>query len=626
MSPQILEDRFEIEECLSHTDFMTVYLARDRHYLHRPNCIVKSINYRQANMRHRIEREVQTLELLGSHPQIPNVLAYFHTRHNNSRDSGQAKSKASGQKQGQSHSDSEQTFYIVQSWLGGHPLSEEIAVGRPLSESYVSKLLKDVLVPLARAHEQGVVHQNLHPQHLIRRSTDGQIFLTEFGTLLKLARSRLTEAGELTDSVPVSPQPYSAPELLQENPQPASDLYSLGLIAIEALTGLRHQDLSFDPVKGLLWREHVRLGNGPEGAASLSLAEFIDRLVRHDWRDRFKDAQAALSELKTVQHRNQIAQDSRFPTAIAAPGKATAFGHTIGHTTGADSATLATNSATKQAAKGNRNYLPYPLNLAVEGSKTATGQGTRGKLRHQRATSQFSSYGARTAHYGRTPSNPYLAKWAVGSIAALLAVGIGVKTYQWGEYRISRLPQSWSDWAIADTSAAYPAADASELVPLFSGDNSILLQPAAVNAYWQMSAAAKAEGVDLFALSGYRAEPEAMPPATPIDTQDSAAQEADSQNGNRLLPTAGMANGVLDYHTGYALDIGGASETSDRQSSFARTDAYKWLTNYAKEYGFELSSAASPIKRGLLGMEAERPWHWRYVGNEESQKVFSSDR
>ena len=615
MSPQILEDRFEIEECLSHTDFMTVYLARDRHYLHRPNCTVKSINYRQANMRHRIEREVQTLELLGNHPQIPNVLAYFHTRHNNSQNSGQPQPN------------SEQTFYIVQSWISGHSLSEEITVGRPLSESYVSKLLKDVLVPLARAHEQGVVHQNLHPQHLIRRNTDGQIFLTEFGTLLKLARSRLTASGELTASVPVSPQPYSAPELLQQNPQPASDLYSLGLIAIEALTGLRHQDLSFDPVKGLLWREHVSLGNGPEGAASLSLAEFIDRLVRHDWRDRFKDAQAALSELKTVQHRNQIAQDSRFPTAIAAPGKATAFGHTVG----ADAATLSANNAAQQAAKGNRNHLPYPLNLAVagnqtDGSQTArAGRGAKGQ-RRQRGISQFSAHSARTAQYGRTPSNPELAKWAVGSIAALLAIGIGVKTYQWGEYRISRLPQSWSDWAIADAELAYRAADVSQLVPLFSGDNSILLQPAAVNAYWQMAAAAKAEGVELHALSGYRAEPEAMPPATPIDTQDAEAQDLNAPSDSRPLSIAEIATGVLDYQTGYALDIGGASEVSDRQPSFARTDAYKWLANHAKDYGFELSSAASPIKRGLLGMEAERPWHWRYVGDKASQEVFNLDR
>ena len=582
MSPQILADRFEIAERLSHTDFMSVYLARDRHYLHRPNCIVKSVNYRHAHMRHRIEREVQTLELLGEHPQIPSILAYFHT--------------GKGKKQTE-----EQTFYVVQSWLGGHPLSKELVAGRPLSEGYVSKLLKDVLVPLARVHEQGVVHQNIHPQHLIRREMDGQIFLTEFGTLPKLARSRLNEAGELTTSIPVSPQPYSSPELLQQNPQPASDLYSLGLIAIEALTGSRHQDLSFDSVKGLLWRDRVSTGSGADGSVSLSLAEFIDRLVRHEWRDRFENAREALSHLKTVQSRQQIALDSRFPTAVVAPGKqATAFGQAVG----------ANATALTQSSKGSRalnrsqshkpkNNLPYPLNLAV-GGKPAGGGTTRN-----------------TAQYGKRQSNPYLVKWVIGSLAALLAVGVGVKTYQWGEHRISRLPQSWSDWAETAADPNYPAADVAQLVPLFSEGDRVLLQPAAANAYWEMYAAAADDGVQLYALSGYRVEPQAMPPATPIDTQD-----AENQAEDEVVQSDRLEADVMDYQTGYALDIGGVDEGSDRQLSFAKTRAYEWLSENAGDYGFELSSSASPLKRGLLGTDSEQPWHWRYVGDEASQAVF----
>ena len=596
MSPQILEDRFEIEERLSHTDFMTVYLARDRHYLHRPHCIVKSINYRQTNMRHRIEREVHTLEMLGGHPQIPNVLAYFHA--------GQSQDLSKRKGKRPSAAAEEKTFYIVQSWLGGHAISEEISTGRPLSEGYVSKLLKDVLVPLVRVHEQGVVHQNLHPQHLVRRDTDGLIFLTEFGTLPKLARSSLSEDGVLTTSVPVSPQPYSAPELLQQNPQPASDLYALGLIAIEALTGCRHQDLSFDPVKGLRWRDRVTTGGGADGAVTLSLAEFIDRLVRHDWQDRFEHAQAALAELKVVRDRNQIAQDSRFPTAIAAPGKQIA---TFGKTAGFESA-LTTGS---RSANGNgQNNLPYPLNLAV-GGKQSVARGDRS------AAKRYPYSTNSTAKYSTQKSNSSLIKWAIGSIAAMLAIGIGVKTYQWGEYRISRLPQSWSDWTITSANSGYPVADASQLIPLFSGDSSIMLRPAAVTAYWKMSAAAEADGIKLYALSGYRYEPEAMPPATPIDTQD-AQDQAQEETNEPAVNTA-------DYQTGYAIDIGGASETTDRQPSFAKTEAYKWLAENADKYGFELSSKASPLERGLLGAASDRPWHWRYVGDESSQEIFGID-
>ena len=581
MSPQILEDRFDLEKQISHTDFMTVYLARDRHYLHRPHCLVKAINYRQAHMRHRIEREVHTLEHLGAHPQIPAVLAYFH---------------------GEGHEGSEgKTVYIAQDFIEGHPLTQEITVGKPLSESYASKLLKDVLVPLSRVHAQGVVHQSLHPQHLIRREQDGQIFLTEFGTLPKLARSNLDDTGKLTSSVPVSPQPYSAPEQLLQNPQPASDLYALGLIAIEALTGRRHQDLTFDPVKGLVWRDLVTTGDGVDGALSLSLAEFIDRLVRHDWRDRFKTAEEALSLLRVVQGRNQVANDSRFPTVVAAPGKqATTFAKTA-----------KTTPAPAASPKKRQNNLPYPLNLAVRGNhpspQTSSGRG-----------SSRSPYGVSSRpQYAVKSSNLALLKWAIASIAVVSAIGLGVKAYQWGEYRISRLPQSWSEWAIksgdGQTVSSYPAADPATLAPVFEEGN-LLLKPAAVKAYWQMSVAAAADGVKLYPLSGYRPLEAATVVNRPIDTQAAPEQAASD-----VAQTAGR---LSDYHTGYALDIGGEAETTDRQPAFAKTEAYQWLVDHAEQYGFELSSPVSPLKRGLLGAASDQPWHWRYTGDEASQSVF----
>lgn len=605
MGSQILEDRFEIEKQLSHTDFITVYLVRDRHYLHRPHCIVKAVSYQQAKMRHRIEREVHTLERLGEHPQIPRVLAYFHAADPIEKDS--------------SAQDEARTFYIAQDLINGHPLSQEILPGKPLSESYASKLLKDVLVPLASVHKQGVVHQSLHPQHLIRQAQDGQIFLTEFGMLPKLARSSLDEQGVLTSSVPVSPQPYSAPEQLLQNPQPASDLYALGLIAIEALTGRRHQDLEFDPVKGLVWRDLVTTGAGVDGKLSLSLAEFIDRMVRHRWEDRFANAEEALSLLRVVRDRNKIAQDSRYPTVIAAPGKRTAFGQSLSPTA---------NPAAPQPPRTTafKNNLPYPLNLAVrsQGHRPIPAGSPANRTSSGYRPSSSSPY---TPQYATQKSNPYLFKLAIGSVATLLAVGVGVKTYQWGEYRLSRLPQSWSEWALKPSSG-YKAADPATLTPLYAEGSDILLQPAAAKAYWQMSAAATADGVALYALSGYRpvTEVEDTAPSQIIDTQAAKEQanqeQADREQVANRAQTEPPAR-EIDYQTGYALDIGGASEATDRQLEFAKTDAYKWLSENAQRYGFELSSPAPPLSE-FLGSASAQPWHWRYVGDEASQKIFGN--
>ena len=500
MTTQLLKDRFEIESQLSCTDFSTVYLACDRKYIHRPHCLITAIPYYQREIRHRLEREAQILERIGHHAQIPSLLTYFYKTETDSKSKG--------------------TFYIVQDRISGHPLSKEIQPDKPLSESYVIKLIQDVLTALAFTHKQGVVHQNLHPQHLIRQASDGQIFLIHFGALSRIARSKIGNDGTLGSSVPVSLHPYAAPEQRSSQAiastdtaaglQPASDLYALGLIAIEALTGQKHHAFSYDPIKGLRWRE--------QATVSLPLAEFIDRLVRHAWKDRFSTAEDALQTFKDQTARSQIAEDSRLPTIVAAPG--------------------------------GKLTEPRKTQRGTAAAKINTAHGTI----------------YNTAH-GAVALNPCLFRLAIGSIAAVIAIGVGVKTYQWGEYRLSRLPQTWQDWR---ESSAPLAADPQTLVPLLA-DRSILLQPDAAEAFWAMVAAAKAEGVALYPLAGY-------------------------EKGNG------------EYATGYAVDIGGAAPNLDKQAGFAQAPEFLWLKNNAETYGFEPAF----VEDRTLGGSFKRPWHWRY--------------
>ena len=515
MTTQILQGRFEIETQLSCTDFSTVYSGSDRKYVHRPQCLITAIPYHQREIRHRLEREAQILEQLGRHPQVPRLLTYFYKRD----------SKMAG------------TFYLVQDHIDGHTLSEELTVScglpKKLSEGYVTKLLQDVLVALTFVHEQGVVHQNVHPQNLIRQKQDGSIFLTGFGAISKIARSKVAGDGALSSSIPASPSAYVAPEQLRslcastegvtesDGVQPASDLYSLGLIAIEALTGKPHSEFEYVQGSGLKWREAADV--------SLPLAEFVDRMVRQDWRDRFTNAKEALETFRWQRDRHNIANDSRMPTVVAAPGQRANGSLTLG--SGAIRGTASTSIAT----------LSVP--------------------------------------------HPYLHKLIIGSVAAVLALGVGVKAYQWGEYRVSKLPQTWQDWRTRGET--YTPANPQSLVPLLS-DGSILLQPAAVQAFWQMVSTAKEEGIALYPLSGHRA------------SQPDAAAD------------------VGDYVTGYAVDIGGAEESSDRQAAFAQTSEFQWLKRNASTYGFELSTP----KDRLLGGALEEPWHWRYVGDESSRAAF----
>ncbi|MEL6468107.1 MAG: D-alanyl-D-alanine carboxypeptidase family protein [Cyanobacteria bacterium J06623_4] len=562
MSTRILENRFELEKELSQNDFSTVYLGCDRKHFQRPQCLVIGVNYRQPEMRYRLEREAQVLERIGRHPQVPRLLAYFNQPNSSKKATNRPLSesdtstgpKTPPEKHTNEGSKKAQTsvFYIVQEHLSGHPLSQEITPGKKLSESYATKLLHDILVGLCAAHNQGVTHQNLHPRHIIRQDGDGQIFLTHFGTLYRLATSEIAADGTLKRVTPITPHPYLAPEQLQpgyeQQPQPASDLYTLGLIAIEALTGKPHYHFTYDPNKGLLWREGVDV--------SLPIAEFIDRLVRHDWQDRFPDAQSALNTLGLVCARHQVAHNSRLPTVVAAPGgristeakanRAVTF--TFGHES---------NTLSSRYPSGNGNQL--------------------------------------------VPDNPYLLKLLIGSLAVLIAIGIGVKTYQWGQHRLTQLPQTWENWQTP--SADYPEATAEELTAVLE-DGSILLRPAAAEAFWKMVVDARKDGVELYPLSGFR---------TAAELSEAASQNIESDEATRSHDAA-----KSDYPTGYAIDIGGKDATTDWQLSFAQTAAFQWLEANAEAYGFELSIHEEGFPRAT----SLEPWHWRYVNDAQSKETF----
>ena len=571
MSTRILENRFELEKQISHTDFSTVYLGCDRQHFQRPPCLITAIPYHQDEMRFRLEREAQVLERLGKTPQIPRVLAYFHRSEdypithpgenspqpshpeNELASHPSVDSEAAGAQSGKA--DRESVFYLVQELLAGHPISQEITSGKKLSESYVNKLLQDTLSALSAAHNQGIVHQNLHPQHIIRQNLDGQIFLTHFGTLYRLAKSELDSEGKLRMTMPTSPHPYISPEQhrsdYDQQPQPASDLYALGLIAIEALLGQPHYYLKHDPEHGLQWRDQVKV--------SLPLAEFIDRLIRQDWRDRFSDAQAALDVLQLASDRYQIAHNSRLPTVVAAPA----------------------------------GRIPTQFDSPRRSSA----------LRISGSTSDLpkKTYSTCNIHAFK-PTNPYLLKMFIGSLAVLIALGIGVKTYQWGQHQFTQLPQSWESWTTAEP--IYPQATATELIPVLK-DGSIQLRESAADAFWEMVVAAQADGVGLYPLSGYR-----NPVEEPINGESDTSASLSSED-----------IAASDYPTGYAIDIGVEDSAVDWQIEFAETEAFAWLERNAESYGFELSLPEQGLTGGTTSRE---PWHWRYVSDPHSREVFGN--
>jgi zinc D-Ala-D-Ala carboxypeptidase len=80
--------------------------------------------------------------------------------------------------------------------------------------------------------------------------------------------------------------------------------------------------------------------------------------------------------------------------------------------------------------------------------------------------------------------------------------------------------------------------------------------------------------------------------------------------------------GYSEHHTGYAIDVAdGNSSLTDLSYKFAESDAFRWLSQHAQEYGFELSFP----QNNSQGVSYE-PWHWRFVGSPQAEAVFKQAR
>jgi serine/threonine protein kinase len=211
--------------------------------------------------------EAETLEKLGHHDQIPRLLAYFEAHH---------------------------SFYLVEEMIEGRVLKDELAGRRPMPQTYVLELLKGLLPVIAFVHSQGVIHRDIKPSNIIRRKSDGRLVLIDFGAV-KLISNRLADTeANLTSTVGVGTQGYMPSEQAAGLPKFGSDLYALGITALEALTGVPAYALKRDANGEVLWRYEVP-GINP------SFAGVLTRLVLYDFTERYQSAWEVLKDLETVE-------------------------------------------------------------------------------------------------------------------------------------------------------------------------------------------------------------------------------------------------------------------------------------------------------------------------------------
>jgi zinc D-Ala-D-Ala carboxypeptidase len=156
---------------------------------------------------------------------------------------------------------------------------------------------------------------------------------------------------------------------------------------------------------------------------------------------------------------------------------------------------------------------------------------------------------------------------------------------------------------------AYAEAPANELAPI-TADGSMTLRQSAAESYRKMEAAAAAAGVRLMPISGFRSV---------ADQNDLFFRVKEQRNqGVSKRAEVSAPPGHSEHHTGYAIDIGDADRSDTNLSqSFDNTPAFRWLSENAARYSFEMS-----FTQGNAQGVSYEPWHWRFVGDRTSLETF----
>ena len=281
----LLRERYKIIDLLSHhTGFGITYKVKDSNHPNQPIRILKQLKKPTAS-----KLDIENLPILQQQ-EILNQ--YWQEYLRLFRIETQALGKL-GEKYEQiptiyeQFNESGEEFY-VQEYIEGHSLSQEVRQNQRLSEQKTISLLIEILEVFEYIQNNpgyAIIHRDIKPDNIIRRNSDNKLVIIDFG----LAKE-VTVPGIKVGSVMGGTKGYIAPEILLGKVSFASDIYSIGMIGVFAITG---EDPSYTPNLAQNWQTKANVS--PE------FADILNKMIYEDYTKRFQNAKEALQALTVSQ-------------------------------------------------------------------------------------------------------------------------------------------------------------------------------------------------------------------------------------------------------------------------------------------------------------------------------------
>ena len=277
---KVLKQRYKITEAIGSGAFGNTYVAIDLDFPEEPRRVVKHLcpthsdpeSWKHA--KRLFKTEAKCLAKLGEYDRIPRLFADFEVDHE---------------------------FYLVQELIEGQDLTHEFQPGQRWSESETVDFLSELLSILSIVHRNDIIRRDVKPANIMRRRDDRKLVLIDFGAV----KEKLTvdRNGE-TNTIGIGAIAYMPPEQAMGNPKKSSDIYAVGMIGVQALTGLAARDFPSDS-EGLqdIWQNsNIEVSD--------KLKSILEKMVSFQYKLRFADADAALEALASSENSDALLNES----------------------------------------------------------------------------------------------------------------------------------------------------------------------------------------------------------------------------------------------------------------------------------------------------------------------------